>query len=91
MKAKILLVLSLWAVFCSVPAFASGHGPVFGYATPTNSQGEWSIDLGATGRNSVAGSDASVRTMVSYGFTPHLMWSVSAPLALTQAATTPRD
>src|SRR5689334_4457611 len=89
MRTKVLLVLSLWTALSSAPAFASGHGPVFGYATPTNSQGEWSIDLGLTGRNSEAGSDASVRTMVSYGFTPHLMWSVSAPVALSKAAMTP--
>lgn len=89
MRAKILLVLSLLAALSTAPAFASGHGPVFGYATPTNSQGEWSIDLGVTGRSSEAGSDTSMRAMLSYGFTPHLTWSVSAPLALTQAATTP--
>src|SRR5436190_18820191 len=77
------------ALFCTTPAFASGHGPVFGYATPTNSQGEWSVDLGVTGRNSEAGSDTSVRAMLFYGFTPHLMWSVSAPAALSKAATTP--
>ena len=31
-----------------VPVFmlASGHGPLFGLATPTNSQGEWSFDEG---------------------------------------------
>ena len=87
--------VNLFAVtFCTVllataPAFASGHGPVFGYATPTNSQGEWSVDLGVTGRSSEAGSDTSARAMLSYGFTPHLMLSLSAPVALTSAPTTP--
>jgi hypothetical protein len=90
MRAPILWALSLCAVlFPATQVFASGHGPVFGYATPTNSRGEWSIDLGVTGRNSEAGGDASVRAMLSYGFTPHLMLSVSAPAALSKAATTP--
>jgi hypothetical protein len=34
-------------------AFAAGHGPVFGLATPTNSQGEWSFDAGLFGRSAV--------------------------------------
>src|SRR5256885_13304663 len=90
MKAAILSALSFCTVlFSTTLAFASGHGPVFGYATPTNSQGEGSVDLGVTGRNSDAGSDTSVRAMLSYGFTPHLMFSVIAPAALTKAASTP--
>src|SRR5207248_7052035 len=90
MKAAILSALSFCTVlFSTTLAFASGHGPVFGYATPTNSQGEWSVDLGVAGRNSEAGSDTSMRAMLSYGFTPHLMFSVIAPAALTKAASTP--
>src|SRR5437763_16836548 len=90
MRTPILFALFFWAaLFCTTPAFASGHGPVFGYVTPTNSQGEWSVDLGLTGRNSERGSDTSVRAMLSYGFAPHLMLSVSAPVTLTKAATTP--
>jgi hypothetical protein len=38
-------------------AVASGHGPVFGLATPTNSQGEWSFDAGLFGRSAVARGD----------------------------------
>jgi hypothetical protein len=29
---------------------ASGHGPVFGMATPTNAKGAWSADWGVMGR-----------------------------------------
>ena len=43
-----LLVVLIVPVF----AFASGHGPIFGLATPTNSQGEWSFDEGIFGRTS---------------------------------------
>jgi hypothetical protein len=90
MRAPILFALSFCAALCvTTPASASGHGPVFGYATPTNSQGEWSIDLGVTGRNTGAGNDVSTRGMLSYGFTPHLMLSLSAPVAFTKAETTP--
>src|SRR5947199_7136181 len=90
MRAPILFASSLCAaLFSATLAFASGHAPVFGYATPTNSQGEWSVDLGVTGRSSEAGSDTSMRAMLSYGFTPHLMLSVSAPVTLTSAADDP--
>ena len=85
MRTAFLLVYT----FCTTAVFASGHGPVFGYATPTNSQGEFSLDLGLAGRNSAAGSDLSTRAMLSYGFTPHLMLSVVAPFALDKTAMTP--
>ncbi len=39
-------------------AFAQGHGPVFGYATPTNSQGEYSFDAGLLARTSADGAPA---------------------------------
>jgi hypothetical protein len=64
--------LPLWAV-------ASGHGPVFGLATPTNSEGEWSFDEGLFGRSSSLGSQASIRSLVAYGFTPHLTLSFTLP------------
>jgi hypothetical protein len=31
-------------------ASASGHGPVFGLATPTNPRGGWSLDFNLMGR-----------------------------------------
>src|SRR5204863_8162338 len=68
-------------VFLGLPwfAFASGHGPVFGLATPTNSQGEWSFDEGIFGRNTSVGTQASIRGLVAYGFTPHLTLSFTLP------------
>jgi hypothetical protein len=60
-------------------AVAAEHGPVFGLATPTNSQGEWSFDEGIFGRNTALGSQASVRELVAYGFTPHLTLSFTLP------------
>ncbi len=60
-------------------AIAAAHGPVFGLATPTNSQGEWSFDEGIFGRNTSLGTQASVRGLVAYGFTPHLTLSFTLP------------
>jgi hypothetical protein len=69
-------------------AFASGHGPVFGLATPTNSQGEWSFDAGLFGRNASSGSQASIRGLIGYGFTPHLTLSFTLP-AVVENTTLP--
>jgi len=68
-------------VLLGLPSFAAaaGHGPVFGLATPTNSQGEWSFDEGIFGRNTSLGSQASVRSLIAYGFTPHLTLSLTLP------------
>jgi len=73
-------VVSLLA-FLVIPVYsmAAGHGPVFGLATPTNSQGEYSFDFGLFGRSSSAGSQESLRALVGYGFTPHLTLSFTAP------------
>jgi hypothetical protein len=49
-------------------AIASSHGPVFGLATPTNSQGEWSFDQGVFDRTTSLGSQASICELVGYGW-----------------------
>src|SRR3954462_4913171 len=68
----------LFSILSAGAAYASGYGPLFGYATPTNSKGEWSFDQGLFSRIG-GGSQTSLRTLVGYGFTPHLMLDVSAP------------
>jgi len=70
-------VVLLFVLALPVFAFAAAHGPVFGLATPTNSQGEWSFDEGIFGRNTALGSQASVRELIAYGFTPHLTLSLT--------------
>ena len=72
-------VVLLFVLALPVFAFAAAHGPVFGLATPTNSQGEWSFDEGIFGRNTALGSQASVRELIAYGFTPHLTLSLTFP------------
>ncbi len=60
-------------------AFATDHGPVFGYATPVNSQGEVSCDTGIFGRNGTQGTQFSTGTGCGYGITPHLTVNVFLP------------
>jgi len=75
--------LSLFCIFSMAAcAYADGHGPVFGLATPTNSQGEWSFDGGLFGRVNDFGSQASFRELIGYGLTPHLTLSLTAPAVI---------
>lgn len=61
----------------------SGHGPLFGMATPTNGAGVWSLDLGLMGRSGDRDDGAMTRAMLTYGLTEDLQISVSAPLVFT--------
>jgi hypothetical protein len=82
------LLLALLGV--PVFAIAAGHGPLFGLATPTNSQGEWSFDEGIFGRAAGSGSDAAtVRGLFGYGFTPHLTLSFTLPAVVLSATLAP--
>jgi len=68
-------------------AFASGHGPVYGLATPTLGQGGWSIDVAAMYRLTGDLSDgnaqrALLRPMLGYGITEDLQASLSVPVPL---------
>jgi hypothetical protein len=83
-RAVLFVILGL-----PLSATASGHGPVFGLATPTNSQGEWSFDEGIFGRNTSLGSQASVRELLGYGFTPHLTLSCTLPAVLGDTSLPP--
>jgi hypothetical protein len=71
------------AIGISPAAFASGHGPVFGAATPTLGRGGWSLDQAWTLR---AGDDDErqqmLKTMLSFGITENLQVSGSLPLAM---------
>ena len=86
MKKLFILVIS--AAF--VPhLFASGHGPLFGYATPTNSKGEWSFDAGLFSRIAPGDMQLTARGLLGYGFTPHLMLQISAPAVLAHTSLPP--
>jgi hypothetical protein len=71
-------------------AFASGHGPLFGAATPTLARGGWSVDQAWTCR---VGDDKErqqmLKTMISFGITEHLQLSGSFPLAMGDSRLAP--
>lgn len=77
---KNLLVLAAALLLCSA-AWASDHGPVFSYATPVNSKGEFSFDTGIFGRNGSRGTQFSTGSQIGYGFTPHLTFNAFVPAA----------
>jgi hypothetical protein len=70
-------------------ALGANHGPVFGLATPTNSQGEWNFDEGVFGRSTSLGTQASVRELLGYGITPHLTLSLTLPVVIGQTPLPP--
>ena len=75
-------VLLLVPLILPASVFASGHGPIFGLATPTLGKGAWSLDVAAMDR--IAGSEqaAMLRSMIGYGITEDLQVSVSLPMPL---------
>jgi hypothetical protein len=69
---------------------ASGHGPVFGGATPTLGKGGWSFDQAWMGRRDRTGdSDQMLRTMIGYGLTEDLQITASLPIELTNTGRMP--
>lgn len=74
---SLLLLASAFAL--AGTAFATDHGPVFGYATPVNSQGEFSFDTGIYGRNGSQGTQLSTGSGFGYGLTPHITLSAFLP------------
>jgi hypothetical protein len=71
-------------------AWASGHGPVFGAATPTLGRGGWSVDQAWTYR---LGEDIDgqqmFKTMVSFGITETVQVSGSVPIAMSSSGLAP--
>jgi hypothetical protein len=64
---------------------ASGHGPMFGAATPTLGRGGWSIDQAYTfrgGEGEDPQSQQMFKTMVSFGITETVQVSGSVPVAM---------
>ena len=77
------------AVISATPLLqASGHGPVFGLATPTNPQGGFSLDTSFMGRYGDGGG-AMLRATLGYGLTENLKISISAPLVFDAEPFTP--
>ena len=78
---KSIHILWLSATVLAAPrlARASGHGPVFSLATPTNPKGGFSFDTSLMGRYG-AGDGTMFRATLGYGITENFKMSVSAPL-----------
>ena len=91
MQTQIVAVLLLLSAGLPRAAIASGHGPVFGAATPTLGKGGWSFDQVWMGRTSDApeANDQLLRTMISFGVTKDFQISASLPIALTSSSHMP--
>jgi hypothetical protein len=79
------LLAVCFVVLLPALALASGHGPLFGGATPTLGRGGWQLDqtwMGRTGTESDAGNEQMLRTMVTFGITEDLQLSASMPIPL---------
>src|SRR3982751_1512978 len=80
------------AVFCvalSVSLSASGHGPVFGGATPTLGKGGWQFDQAWMGRSTQETMEQTLRSMISFGVTERVQLSTSVPIPLTTGSQPP--
>ena len=80
MTGRVTVIAFASMLAYSIDAAASGHGPVFGAATPTLGRGAWSVDQAWTMR---FGADAArehmLKTMVTFGITEVLQVSGSIP------------
>ena len=81
----------LMLVSPSRPLYASGHGPVFGAATPTLGKGGWSFDQAWMGQvmDGPAETGALLRSMLTFGITEKLQISGSLPVPLSDASAMP--
>ncbi len=91
MRARTLFAL---IVLCALPrlAVASGHGPLFGAATPTLGKGGWQLDQAWMARlgEGPGTEEQTLRTMVSFGITEDLQISASLPITLETSFFMPR-
>lgn len=62
---------------------AEGHGPIFGLATPTLGEGQWSSDTGVMSFATEEDDAVMFREMLGYGITPDLQFSLSFPIGPT--------
>ena len=97
MRTKNRIQVNVWRGFgigvvltaFAATAAASGHGPIFGLATPTNAKGGWSLDLGTMGRVGENNLGTMERAMFSYGVTEDLQLSFSVPAIFNSAPLAP--
>jgi len=92
MRTAAVLTALLMMTVIPGTAIASGHGPVFGGATPTLGKGGWQIDQAWMGRigDGRSDDDQMLRTMISFGITEDLQVSGSLPITLESGIYMPR-
>ena len=89
MDVKAASVMALLLVASSAPVSASGHGPVFGGATPTLGKGGWQFDQAWMGRSTQDTMEHNLRSMISFGVTERVQVSASVPVPLTTSPQPP--
>ena len=91
MQRQVIAAVLLVGVSLPPVVFASGHGPVFGAATPTLGKGGWSFDQVWMGRTSDGPetNDQLLRSMISFGVTKDFQISASLPIPLTSSSHMP--
>jgi hypothetical protein len=85
------IAAAIMAVVSSRTLHASGHGPVFGGATPTLGKGAWSFDqawMGQVMKGSTK-QEQLLRTMISLGITEKVQISTSVPVPLGSSGMMP--
>lgn len=80
---------ALVAALSIAPLTASGHGPVFGGATPTLGKGGWQFDQAWMGRSTEEDTEQTLRSMISFGITERLQISTSVPIPLATGSLAP--
>ena len=87
-----LLIAALLIAGLPRVSSASGHGPVFGAATPTLGKGGWQLDQAWLGRlvEGPSTDEQTLRTMISFGITEDLQISGSVPIVLDSTTVMPR-
>jgi len=87
----VMFAIALAVTYGSAVAFASGHGPLFGAATPTLGKGGWQFDQAWMGQMTGAPDTGGqiLRSMISAGLTSKIQLSLSAPIPLSTTDSVP--
>lgn len=80
MPRLVLVVCAALFGLVELAGAQSGHGPVFGLATPTLARHGWSVEVSAMGRRANAQTSVMLRPMIEYGITEDLQVSLSLPV-----------
>lgn len=82
MNIRLVGCLALASCAAASVAGATGHGPVFGLATPTLGRGAWSLDAAVMDRSVGGKQSAMLRPLVAHGLTEDVQLSLSLPMPL---------